>query len=290
MTRRLPFAWVIALALAGCGGPATGTPGPSYSIDCRAADAMDLAHQSPGPVQYSTMVVDDRLRDYRVYQPPGLDASKPAPAVIALHGSPQDAAAFEDIIHFQAKAKAADFLAIYPDGCYEDWDSSAGSYDVHFVASLIDRLATTGRIDKARVYAVGVSAGGKMTHRLGCDLSARLAAVVVVAGVLPVGDCTPARPLPIMIMHGTEDGIDRAVEAVDKWVALDQCSGAPTVTRSGITQTSIWAHCQTGAVVQFESVEGGHHTWFGSQFNPVPGEPDANTDAWAFMQQFRLSG
>jgi hypothetical protein len=29
-------------------------------------------------------------------------------------------------------------------------------------------------------------------------------------------------------------------------------------------------------MVRFDSVAGGHHQWFGSTFDPVPGEPDSN--------------
>jgi polyhydroxybutyrate depolymerase len=237
------------------------------------------------------MVVDNRLRDYRLFVPPGLDTSKPAPLVIVLHGTPIDAAGLEDTIHFQPEAAAAGFLAVYPDGCDENWDSMLGSSDVHFVARLIDELAGTHPIDRSRIYAVGVSAGAEMAYRLACDLADRLAGVVSIAGQSPIGDCKPARPLPILEMHGTMDynvPYDSGVAAIHDWLGFDGCTGNPAVTKTGITQTSTWSHCNGGAIVRLDTVEGGHHTWFGSKFDPVPGEPDANTTVWAFLKQFRL--
>src|ERR1700726_1818960 len=184
---------------------ASATSSPAYSVDCRAAAAINTASPSPGPVQYATMVVDGKLRDYRIYQPPTLSATQPVPLVIVLHGMPIDAAGFEDVIHFQAEASAAGFVAVYPDGCDEDWDPSHGSYDVDFVSKMLDRLESDFQIDRSRVYVTGASAGAFMAYRLACDLANRIAAVASVTGSMWWDDCQPAQPISILEMHGTAD-------------------------------------------------------------------------------------
>jgi len=297
------------LGVVGCGSPdatpiASVTPSPAYSVDCRAADAMITASPSPGPVRYAAMVVDGKLRDYRIYRPPTLADTKPIPLVIALHGMPLDAAGFEDIIHFQAEASAAGFLAVYPDGCNEDWDPSHGSYDVNFVSQMLDRLESDFPIDQSRVYVTGASAGAFMAYRLACDLANRIAAVASVTGSMWWDDCQPARPISILEMHGTADehapyeggrstyhGLIQppVTTVIQRWLTLDGCVSNPVMSQTGITKMSLWKNCSAGAVVRLDTIIGGHHTWFGSTFDPVPGEPDANTAIWDFVKQFQLT-
>jgi polyhydroxybutyrate depolymerase len=251
------------------------------------------------------MVVDGRLRDYRLYRPPALDTTKPAPLVVVLHGTPIDAAAFEDVLHFQSEASAAGFLAVYPDGCNEDWNQGGGSYDVHFISKVLDRLETELQIDQSRVYVTGGSSGGFMAYRLVCDLADRIAAVASVAGSMWWTDCQPARPIAILEMHGTADAnvpydgghstyrngmvMPPVATVIQRWVSLDGCTGNPANSQVGITKTSLWTSCKGGAVVRLDTVVGGHHTWFGSTFDPVPGEPDSNTVVWNFLKQFQLA-
>jgi len=76
---------------------------------------------------------------------------------------------------------------------------------------------------------------------------------------------------------------------VQRWLTLDGCVGNPLLSQTGITKTSLWKNCSGGAVVRLDTIIGGHHTWFGSTSDPVPGEPDANTAIWAFLKQFQLT-
>ena len=99
-------------------------------------------------------------------------------------------------------------------------------------------------------------------------------------------DCRPARPVSILEMHGTDDGrvaYEGGASAINRWVTLDGCAGNPIQSVSGITKTSIWNGCLGGTVVRFDTVVGGHHTWFGSAYDPVPGEPSSNAVVWGFF-------
>jgi polyhydroxybutyrate depolymerase len=202
----------------------------------------------------------------------------------------------EDAIHFDNEAAKAGFLAASPNGCSGLWSYTRGGSkvaDEDFIGQMIHRLEGEFTIDKARVFVVAASAGSPVAYRLACDFSNEIAAIASVAGTMRLADvCQPARPVSILAMHGTADdsvpfdggGQVSAINAViQRWTQLDGCADNPTLTQTGITVTSIWKQCQSGAVVRLDKVVGGHHTWFGSSVDPVPGEPDANTTSWSFF-------
>lgn len=215
-----------------------------------------------------------------------------------LHGSPIDAAGMENLIHFDAEATTAGFLEASPNGCDGFWSYAEGgpkSVDEHFISKVIDQLESQYQIDKARVFIVAVSAGTWVAYRLACDLASQIAAIASVAGTMRLSDdCAPTQPVSILEMHGTLDaqhpwqgfgphGASPVDAVTQRWTQLDGCAGTPTQTQAGITVTSAWKDCQGGAVVRLDKVVGGHHTWFGSDLDPVPGEPNANTTIWSFF-------
>jgi len=80
--------------------------------------------------------------------------------------------------------------------------------DVGYVNQMLDEVEENYCVDLNRVYAVGMSNGGMFTHRLGCDLANRFAAIAPVAGSLARGfNCAPdsSDPTSIMQIHGRQD-------------------------------------------------------------------------------------
>ena len=63
-----------------------------------------------------SLIVDGRTRSYFVHAPPGYDPAKPAPVVLALHGATRTGPLMAWFTGLNAKADAAGFLAVYPDG------------------------------------------------------------------------------------------------------------------------------------------------------------------------------
>jgi polyhydroxybutyrate depolymerase len=171
---------------------------------------------------------------------------------------------------------------------------------VTFISRLLDRLFKDLPINQSRVFATGVSGGGFMSYRLACELSNRFTAIASVSGVMLFDACHPTRPVSILEMHGTDDSIvpygggvpngppSPSVAAVmQTWTTLDGCVGDPMLSQTGITKTSLWKGCKGGAIVRLDTVVGGHHTWFGSSFDPVPGEPNANAVIWDFFSSLQ---
>jgi len=167
------------------------------------------------------------------------------------------------------------------------------------VSALLDRLESKLPIDRSRVYLVGTSAGGFMAYRLACDIPNRFAAIASVAGSMFWTDCSPSVAVSIYEIHGTADAnvpyeggaatyhgvtqIEAAPDVLARWVRFDGCASPPATSQVGITRTELWSRCTAGVTVRFDTVLGGHHTWFGSTFDPVPGEPDASKSVWAFF-------
>lgn len=277
---------------------------PSAAQDCRGA--TETARGAPSPdstVQYVSMLVDGKLRDYRLFRPTTLSPTEPVPLVVMLHGSPSDAAGFESVINFDAEATTAGLMYAAPNGCGGFWPYAdrAGPItpDEDFIRQMIDQLERQFRIDKSRVLVVGASAGSWVTYRMACDLSDQISGIVSISGTMRLTDsCMPSRPVSILEMHGTLDrvhpwngGGPHAAFPVDavmqRWVMLDGCAANPSVTQSGITVTSTWNQCSQGSVARLDKVVGGHHQWFGSDLDPVPGEPDANATIWSFLKSLK---
>jgi polyhydroxybutyrate depolymerase len=269
---------VIALCLASCGGSAAApTPSPS-----------------PRPVDNGLLTVDGHDRTYRVFVPPSLGPKQTAPLIIALHGFDQYGVAMATFTRLHEDTKASRFIVAYPDGIGKSWNGGGvccgdalaqGVDDVGFISKLIDWLSKIYPIDRARVFITGFSNGGIMAYRLACELSDRIVAIASVSGRLDVNDCHPNRPVSVLEMHGTRDAVisyegDQTkmstASGIQRWVALNGCTTASTVTTNGITKTSTWNGCREGTTVRLDTVLGGQHTWFGSDLSPVPREPDAS--------------
>lgn len=70
-----------------------------------------------------------------------------------------------------------------------------------FSRELIDHISAHLSVDMSRIYATGMSGGGRMSSRLACDLSDVIAAIRPVAGIRYPEDCNPTRPVPVITFH-----------------------------------------------------------------------------------------
>ena len=172
-----------------------------------------------------------------------------------------------------------------------------------FLGRLIDDVEANNKIDVNRVYAVGVSAGAMMAYRLGCELSARIAGVGSVAAAMVLDDCRPARPVSVIEIHGTADGLvpylggrtaggatqpsPPTPAVLQRWADLDACPSAAATKTDGAVSTSTWTGCGAGTAVKLITIDGGGHTWFAEGLGPVSGAVDATSEIWAFLSAAR---
>ena len=175
--------------------------------------------QLSGKLTKSSIEVGGLKRNYRTYIPKGL--AKSAPLVVVMHGSGQNGAQIrlETGYEFERLADQHGFAVVYPDAYTFDWNdcSKVGDFsvngvgvdDVGFLNLLVDKLITEIAVDRNRVFATGVSAGGFMSIRLALEAPTRFRAVAAVSANVPSTEnfkCTPAQPgASVMIMNGTKD-------------------------------------------------------------------------------------
>ena len=262
-----------------------------------------------------TMVVDGRKRDYLLYIPPSYDSTRPTPLVISLHGAGLWGAAQQKISQWNRVADRAGFLVVYPSGTRDSglrvWhvgEDSALTPDVRFIAALIDSLAAHYTIDRARVYANGLSNGGGMALELACDLPDRIAAIGMVGAALtlPPQWCPHRRPAPAIWFHGTADAAapyrggtswvvaTRPFPSIPRFVANwsrgNQCGDTPmdSAVAADITRTE-YTQCADDATVVLYTIRGGGHTWPGggplsaAWLGPTNTEIDASSLMWSFF-------
>ena len=128
-----------------------------------------------------------------------------APMVVVLHGGGGNAENAVTMTGFDRVAAREGLIAVYPNGtaarrqgrlltwnaghcCASAMDAKVD--DVGFIAAVIDILVSSGRADAARIYVTGMSNGGMLSHRLGRELSATIAAIAPVVGAV-FGDEPP---------------------------------------------------------------------------------------------------
>jgi polyhydroxybutyrate depolymerase len=179
----------------------------------------EIHEATPAQLKRFTLVCDDRERTYFVHYPASKLPAEPKAVVFVLHGGggadAQEMARRTGMNHI---ADREDFIVVYPQGIDGQWNDGRGKTfrrptdnrdvdDVRFISAVIDELVGKKLADPSRVYVMGLSNGGMMTHRLGIELGHRLAAIAPVIANLPENIATqkPTRPLPVLIMNGTDD-------------------------------------------------------------------------------------
>jgi len=222
-------------------------------------------------------------RTYVLHLPPSYDEGEPAPLLILFHGSQEDGSNFQGRIEMDGPADDLGFITVYPDGYASSWSNQDFSFTVTLIEQLKDGLA----IDENRIYIAGHSKGAELTIALACLLASDLAAAAVVSATMSEENaqaCQPARPFPILFVHGTEDqfyfwggeaGYLSVNETIGTWVTANECVGEPVVETlpdlvndSTLVQSRTYTDCAGEAEVMLYAIQGGGHRWPG-----VPGAP-----------------
>jgi polyhydroxybutyrate depolymerase len=254
---------------------------------------------SPGPGTKSESLEFGGLdRTYLIHVPASYDAKKRIPLILVLHGATQSPGGAERMSQMSQKAEQQNFIAVYPSGTSRNdrmptWNSgSCCAYamnnhidDVGFLRALIDKLESQYAIDRKRVFVTGISNGGMMSYRVGCELADKVAAIAPVEGALDV-ECKPSAPVSVIIFHGTADhlvpfnggstpfqmGSQRSdtpvAEAVQFWVKHDGCANVPQHEETSKLHTDFYSGCKDGTSVALYAIQGGHHSWPGDRLTP----------------------
>lgn len=239
----------------------------------------------PGALDFGGM-----QRTYLVHVPAGVE--RPAGLVLNLHGGGQNGGEQMALSNYNVAADRQGFLVAYPDGVDMSWADGRGASvpdrtgvdDVGFLVALADRLAEQYGIDRANVFATGMSAGGFMTTRLGCERPDVFAAIAPMAATYTSAfPCTPSQPVSVIGAHGNADpvvpfnggpmvgrggpsDIVPAPVMAQRWFDVNGCP--PPVVEPGpgvLIRTA--TGCADGTEVEFVQIEGGDHTWPAGAFD-----------------------
>jgi polyhydroxybutyrate depolymerase len=215
------------------------------------------------------------------------------------------------------------------------WDTTPGGPDQLFIEGMLDDVEASLCVDTARVYVTGLSNGAMMTSTLACALSDRFAAAAPVAGVTEVAGCSLDRPVPVVAFHGTDDGFlaydggfgpqvaglpspdgqgtlgdvadqpdvppgaggPSVPEVMADWAGRNGCDDtAPEEEAVADDVTLLSFACPAGAEAELYRVEGGGHSWPGSELlanvENIVGHTtmsiSANEVMWEFFEQHPL--
>jgi polyhydroxybutyrate depolymerase len=273
------------------------------------------------------IIVDGIERTYILHVPESV--SSPAPLVFVLHGGGGTGKRMNKLTRFNKVSDEHGFIICYPDGIDKHWNdgrkvnksfkNGVEINDVKFISLLIDTLESKYSIDSARIYVCGISNGGMMSFRLGCELNDKIAAIAPVAISMSkylYNSCVPGKPVPLLYIFGNEDPLvpyeggsisfNRGeVVSVDNtlafWGKNNQCSDTPVITTidKEDDDTYVKKFVFSGAAerneVVFYLIYGGGHTWPGGlQYLPkflvgrTSKEFNASEVIWKWFEGKRL--
>jgi polyhydroxybutyrate depolymerase len=323
-----------------------------HRIALAAAASLGFFYAPPASAQDRevTVRINTYPRTFFIHMPASYDPRKRLPVVLALHGLASDGLVMARVTHLDEAADRFGFIVIYPNANEGRWTFNdihnqggfgergrrPGIFDIPtrrgsddrdvggepidetlYFDAILDKIESDFRIDTSRVYATGLSDGGFMAFRLGCNMAHRIAAIATVAATLPVGlsvTCSDWawRSVPLLMINGTSDpivsyggrpGMDvrfpflSAKESLKVWSRMNGCGAKPVRTTlppaapAGMTtDVDTYSDCKDGGDAVLYSVVKGGHAWPGGDpFMPekrggvTSNDLNANEVIWKFF-------
>ncbi len=288
---------VFFLAVA-CSRPTPTDPPTSTATATATATPTPTATPTATATPTSALVRD---RPYSSLTPRSYSPSSPSPLILVLHGYGGTGRWQAEYFRLLELAEAKGFVVAFPDGTPDHegkrfWNATDGCCDfdhrapddVAYLSAVLDDMQARFNVDRKRVYAIGLSNGGFMSHRLACDLAPRIAAIVSLAGAQwrDATKCNPTAPVSIVEAHENADPIIRPdggivfsrpnmaaypseTQTVATWAAKNGCTGRLVRAKGAIdlnasvggadTTIARYEGCPVGGAVELWSIEGGAH-------------------------------
>ena len=300
-----------------------------FLFSCKKEGGPTLSVNKPNEQKTINITFDGVARNFIVYLPSGYNNSGKMPLIFAIHGGSGTPEGMINIANFKTIADRDKVVLVYPEGVQKNWNdgrptapNQLGINDVGFFNQMCDYMINNYSVDAKKIYATGISNGGFMSTRLGCELSNRIAAIAVNAATIEATtiapNCKPNRPVPALYIHGTTDPLVPFLggqitaggtaggtilshfQAIDKWVTINGCNPTPTVTdlpdiaNDGTTiKQRVYSGGANGSEVVSYVVLNGGHTWpQGYQYlnEAIIGKTSQDMNAceviWTFFKRF----
>ena len=298
-------------------------------ISCKKDNNPNTYADKPSEQKTVNLTVDGNARSFIVYLPTGYNNAGKMPMIFAIHGGSGTPEGMINIANFKTIADRDKVILVYPAGIQNNWNdgrpttpNQLGINDVSFFYQMCDYMINNHSVDGTKIYATGISNGGFMSSRLGCELSNRIAAIAVDAATIEATtiapNCNPGRPVPAIYIHGTTDPLVPFTggqmtaggtaggtvlshfQAIDKWVTINGCNSTPTITDlpdiandgTTIKKRVYSGGTNSSEVVSYVVLNGGH-TWpQGYQYlnEAIIGKTSQDINAceviWTFFKRF----
>jgi polyhydroxybutyrate depolymerase len=296
--------------------------GSSISDERVPSPKAPVASQAPAPFASRPSppaANDTALPDVpagQTFEPADVQPGERRPLLVALHGLGASGRAAFDVLGLADFGRRHRVFVVAPDGTLDSagrrfWNAGDACCnfdhlpvdDVRRLGALIGVWRARPDVDPRRVYVVGHSNGGFMAHRLACERSELIAAVVSVSGAAPAQSerCAPTSPVSVLEIHGDADEIVRytggsvfdrngiarfpsAHDTFDGWAQRLGCSG-PSVRGPDLdldpalpgaeTEVEMHERCARGTVALWTAHGGNHY---------IGTRPSALELTWSFLE------
>jgi polyhydroxybutyrate depolymerase len=248
------------------------------------------------------LIVNGTTREYIIYVPENYTGTSSLPLLLSFHGLTSNMEFNFNYTNFDQLAENENFIVVHPNGISNTWTVSANDdTDINFIVALLNQLEEDYNIESNRIYSTGMSMGGFFSFSLACRLSDRIAAVASVTGSMyqpAINNCSPVKPMPILQIHGTEDGTvqySSVAGLLDFWTSHNNTDDLPIIynipdsdTGDGSTVERFeYLNGDSDVEVQHLKITGGGHEWPGFQGNM---DINASEEVWSFVKAFDLNG
>jgi polyhydroxybutyrate depolymerase len=266
-------------------------------------------------------------RTYLAYLPQSLDPLKPVPFVFVFHGALMNGQMMVDITQYTSLADSEGFAIAFPDGQDPNipWNvarstqtvcgtgnsvNNPNPVDFDFVDAIKAEVSRDQCLDAAHLFATGFSMGGYFSHHIACERSDFRAVAPHSGGTLANLSSCPTGHVPIIIFHGTGDGLiadgcdDPNATAVSGfppsatlWAQKNGCQNTYTTVpetsdAGGSGQCYVYNGCPSGGQVELCTFNGMPHAWAGGLTGDAgtllgaPTYPSATRLQWDFFKKY----
>ena len=277
-----------------------------FFTSCDNSDNNTFCSQNENVI---TLSHDNIIREYILYIPQSYN-NQAVPLLFNFHGFGDIAEQYINYADMRSLAESEQFILVYPQGsclsgathwnpCLVDGDNKSTTDDLGFVEAMIYDISSNYNIDSQRVYASGYSNGGMMAYGLANYKSNLITAVASVSGAML--DCagTISRPVPVIHLHGTSDGVipfngntnyNSVRNTLDYWINFNNASVNPEINTYSDQGMNIEHYLYNNgddnvSVEHYKYIEGVHE-WFNNSFQ------GQNTSEliWNFVSKYNING
>lgn len=244
-----------------------------------------------------------RNRRYHLHVPAHEQNHAGLPVLVVLHGGGGNGAQVRATTGLDKIGIQSGFIVAFPDGTgllpkkLLTWNSGGIDVyasrkkvdDVGFIKSVVLNIQKRVPVNADRIYVVGHSNGGMMSHRLAREAADVFDGIAVVAGAMNFTDVDATAPIATLLIHGAKDQrvliaggesaqgrktrgrkkrVDASLQdAVDYYIARNELVGYPKTSAKDGAQMDRFLrgkNKQDAAPLWVVKLEGGGHAWPGA--------------------------